>query len=333
LAALLMAALAGGGALAQGRVTFASPEQAFENGMGAYRAGHLEIAIPALEAAAAKNIFLAQYYLARIYADSNSGAHTNHAKAYKLYQRIADEHADIDPDDDRRAPFVAKAFVALSRYLQIGLRGHGVAPDPSRAMELARHAAIFFNDEDAQFELAKLQLQAEASPQDVRSAIHFLSVLTQKRHPSAQALLADLHWRGKFVNRDPLTALSLISVAVENAPPADRIWIEDIHQNIFCGAPEGMRQQARGKVLGWQDKYGRKDAAPSVDRSGLPLAARAPRSCGNGEPVKSLLQEAMANAKPAAPGATQPVPPMIHGTTLVPGLREIGTPAPQQPSR
>ena len=34
-------------------------------------------------------------------------------------------------------------------------------------------------------------------------------------------------------------ALALIRVAVANAPERDRIWIEDIYQNIFCGASSG----------------------------------------------------------------------------------------------
>ena len=82
-----------------------------------------------------------------------------------------------------------------------------------------KHAATFFNDEDAQFELAKLYLTGEGIAPDPAQALHYLSVLTtERKHPGAQAFLADLYWRGGPVRRDPLTALALIAVAVENAP-------------------------------------------------------------------------------------------------------------------
>ena len=58
--------------------------------LSAYNGGDYEIAIPALEFAAAQDEFMAEYYLARIYAD-NSSSHTDHAKAYMLFQRIADK--------------------------------------------------------------------------------------------------------------------------------------------------------------------------------------------------------------------------------------------------
>lgn len=274
-----------GSAHAQGKVTFVSPDAAYQQGLSAFTGGHYEIAVPALEVAAAANNFMAQYLLARIYSD-NLGARTDHAKAYVLYRRIANDFADIDPHDDMRAPFVAKSFVALTGYLLSGLPEFGVKQDSIRAAEFARHAATYFNDEDAQFELAKLQLKGDGVPLDVAAAKHWLSVLSQKGHASAQAFLADLYWRGKFVQRDPITALSLITMAVENAPPGERIWIEDIYQNIFCGAPIGTRKQAEGLVADWRQKYRR--SVEHIDRSGLgALAGQPVRTCANGETVQS----------------------------------------------
>ena len=86
-AALLVAAPVSAGA---GTAQFRSAEDALQQGIGAYTGGYYEMAIPALEVAAAKNLFLARYYLARIYAD-NQSAHTDHAKAYFLYQQLANE--------------------------------------------------------------------------------------------------------------------------------------------------------------------------------------------------------------------------------------------------
>ena len=236
LAALIVAGTAAG-AWAGGSVKYTSPQAAFEQGLGAYKSGYYEIAIPALEEAAAKgpelNRFFAEFYLARIYSD-NAGALTDHAKAYLLFQKLADENADVDPDDGQRAPFVAKALSALAGYLRGGVRAIGVKPDPERAVDYLHHAATFFGDKDAQFELAKIYL-AGTTGADVRRGMHFLSVLTEEGYPAAQALLADLLWRGRYIKKDEKRALALITMAVENAPAHERIWIEDIYQNVFCG--------------------------------------------------------------------------------------------------
>ena len=129
LAALVVAAAAG--AAWAGGVKYASPQAAFEQGLGAYKSGYYEIAVPALEEAAAKgpeiNRFFAEFYLARIYSD-NSSALTNHGKAYVLYRKLVEENVDADPDDGRRAPFVAKALTALAGYLQRGVKEIGVRP-------------------------------------------------------------------------------------------------------------------------------------------------------------------------------------------------------------
>ena len=50
------------------------------------------------------------------------------------------------------------------------------------------------------------------------------------------------------MKKDERRALALITMAVENAPPHERIWIEDIYQNIFCGTSQGTRKQADGIV-------------------------------------------------------------------------------------
>ena len=95
---------------------YRSPQDALDQGIGAFNGGYYEIAIPALEYAAEAKLFLAPYYLARIYSDNN-GSHTDHAKAYELYMKIAEEHTDVDPDDDQRAPYVAKAMTQIAHVV------------------------------------------------------------------------------------------------------------------------------------------------------------------------------------------------------------------------
>ena len=305
-------------ATATGRTAFASPQAALEQGLRAFHSGRTIQAIEALEFAATSpgpTAFLAQFYLARLYAD-NSRPTTDHAKAYILYQRIADTYADIDPDDDQRAPFVAKSLVALAAYLRHGVGEIGLKPDLRRAAQYLHYAATFFADEDAQFELAKLFITGDGIDPDERRAIHWLSVLSQRGHPGAQALLADLHWRGRFVSHDPKRALALATLAAEGAPANERIWIEDIYQRIFCGASEGQRTAAGDVVADWRQKYGRTQEPVG----GLSLWATPIRTCQDGRLV---------HVPGSADGATDvqvrmALPPSVATTTattsgIVPG--------------
>jgi hypothetical protein len=324
-AALLAALLPvlNAGAFAE-TLTFSSPREALKQGMSAYQGGYYEIAIPALEFAAAKKEFMAEYYLARIYSD-NSGAHTNHAKAYLLFQRIADEYADADPDDDPRAPYVGKSLTALAGYVRRGIKEIGVKPDMQQAILYLQNASTTFADEDAQFELAKLKLSGEGLEEDEAMGRHWLADLSERGHAGAQAFLADLLWRGKYMKADKATALALIAVAVENAPVYDRLWIEDIYQNIFCGSGEGIRTQATGIVAEWGNRFGRKPEAREA--SGLGLLATGPeRTCRNGErvgPIKGLEDAAL--AAPLKPVPATPLTPQgfIYGTAT-PTLRDVG---------
>jgi len=317
-----------------GTTPFSSVNEALRQGMSAFNGGYYEIAIPALEFAAAENEFMAEYYLARIYAD-NTGAHTDHSKAYTLFQRIADEHIDADPDDDPRAPYVGKSLTALAGYVLTGLPEIGLRPDPERAVFYLKNASTTFNDEDAQFELAKLQLRGEGMETNIPLGKHWLSILSQNGHAGAQAFLADLLWRGRYMDADRPRALALISIAVENAPPQDRLWIEDIYQNIFCGAGEGIRRQATGIVADWGNRYGRKPEFR--DRSGLgPLAGAPVRTCQNGEevgPIPVLGGKDGFDSPPltAEQGAEPPETRALSYGTVAPGLRDIGTRLKTQP--
>src|SRR5262249_19742686 len=155
-------------------------------GVAAYKAGSYETAMPALTEAAAKGNdaarFFAEFYLARIYGDNTSGL-TNHPKAFMLYRKLADEYTDVDPDDDNRAPFVAKALVALAGYARSGMRDLNLPANPRRAQSYLHHAAIFFGDKEAQFELAKLYLSGSVSSDDARRGLHYLASLSEQGYP------------------------------------------------------------------------------------------------------------------------------------------------------
>lgn len=293
-AALLLAVIVSPASAAS---RFKSSEEALRQGISAYNGGYYEIAIPALEFAAAQNLFLGTYYLAVAYADSNS-AYTDHGKAYMLFKRIANEHADVDPDHDARAPYVARSLTALAKYVRGGLPGLSLRANPRLAVEYLNHAAVFFNDEDAQFELSKMQINGDGVRPDVARGRHWLAVLAENGHAGAQAFLADLYWRGKYVKKNPVRALTLISIAAKNAPASDQVWIDDIYQNIYCGAPQGVREQATGMVAEWDVRYGRKPPLPGrLGLGGLDLAAH--RTCADGRPVPMRSGEVPVEGEPA----------------------------------
>lgn len=315
-----------GAAAASADAKYRSAQEALDQGIGAFNGGYYEIAIPALDYAAEAHLFLAPYYLARIYSDNN-GSHTDHGKAYELYLKIAEEHTDVDPEDDQRAPYVAKSMTRIAGYLLNGLPEVNLKPNQNIAMEYLREAAQFFRDEDAQFELAKLYMRGDGVESDVPYAKHWLSVLSQKGHSGAQAFLADLLWRGKFMKADPVRALALISVAVANSPPYERVWIDDIYQNIYCGAAQGVRKQATGIVADWRTRYGRKPEARDDGDLGA-LTVQATRTCGNGEPVLYDINAVTEGSKaPIAAGAPPAVLPdagakLIKGAASDVGLRD-----------
>jgi TPR repeat protein len=208
----------------------ASLPPALQRGLDAYQAGRPEAAIAALGEAASGSDptarFVAQFYLARVHSEHVAVA--DHTKAFALFRKLADENLTVDPETSPRAPFVAKALIALATYVRAGLKEIGLAPNPRRAADYLHHAAVYFGDKDAQFELARTYLAADGpGSDDVKRGLHYLSVLAEASHPPAQAMLAELFWRGRHVKKDDRRALALATLAAENAPAPERIWIED----------------------------------------------------------------------------------------------------------
>lgn len=309
LAVLLAIGLSAAAALAVAEpVRFRSSQEALDQGIAAFNGGVYHIALPALEAVTGEGNELARLYQARIYGD-NSGNYTDHGKAFRLYKQLADELRSIDPDFDERGPIAAKSLAALSVYMRSGVPVAGIAPDVDEADRDLRLAATYFADEDAQFELAKVWLRGEGPDNvyereadgKVERGTHLLSELSRDGYAAAQAFLADLLWRGKFVTQDPVRALTLIDVAVANAPAHERVWIEDIYQNIYCNAGEGVRKQATGQVAEWHNRYKRQSVMRSDETVLGSLNASPLRTCANGEPVLPIAQKqpAVADAEPA----------------------------------
>ncbi len=334
LAALLAVTLIPAASAAGGGVTFRSSDDALRQGIAAFNGGYYELAMPALEAAAESNPALGDFYLARIFSD-NEGAYTDHAKAFQIFKKLAEDLQDTDPDDEEMAPVAAKSLTAVSVYLRDGVADAGVKPDVQAANRALQRAALTFNNEDAQFELAKVLLRGEGPDialtgddpnRKIENGRHWLSRLSRSGHAGAQAFLADLLWRGKYVPQDQIGALNLIDVAVANAPVRERVWIDDIYQNIYCNAGEGVRAQATGRVAEWHDRYGRHAEKRADKTTGLEdLAVDPVRTCANGEAVRPIQQQIKAN-QPMPRSGSLPVQPQAAPRSPDPtGMRDVGT--------
>ena len=114
-------------------------------------------------------------------------------------------------------------------------------------------------------------------------------------------------------------------MAVENAPEHERIWIEDIYQNIFCGASQGTRKQADGIVAALAQDVLRVPRAPA-DRMGLGAGLQPQRACGNGELVDINRDGGQPPAKDAScrGDAAGGAPEAVQGSTTGFGFRDTG---------
>jgi hypothetical protein len=281
---------------------------ALERGLDAYQAGRQDAAISALGEAAGQGDptarFLAEFYLARLYAE-RVGAAADQTKAFVLYRKLADENLTVDPGTSNLAPFVAKALIALAGYVREGIAEIDLAPNPRRAADYLHHAAVFFGDRDAQFELARTYLGGDSPGDDVKRGLHYLAVLTEESHAPAQAMLADLFWRGRYVKKDERRALALATVAVETAPAHERLWIEETYATVFCAAPQVTREEAGRLAASWHRMFLPPAAGP-VGRTGLDaVGLLAERQCASGETV-AIAPAAVAPATKAAPTGQDP---------------------------
>jgi TPR repeat protein len=284
---------------------------ALERGLGAFRTGQHDTAIAELSAAAAAGDpsvrFFAEFYLARIYA-ADAGPASDHTKAFVLYRKLADDNLAVDPLTSNRAPFVAKALIALAGYVRTGVKAIDLPPNPRRAADYLHHAAVFFGDRDAQVELASSYLRPDSAKDDVRRGLHFLAVLAEESHGPAQAVLAELFWHGRHVAKDPRRALALAAMAVENAAPHQRIRVEQGYAAIFCAASPIALAEAGVLIARWRQTFLRPDGA--VARTGT-FELLPARQCASGEHV---ALSPSGQPKAAGVGSTAATVPVTVGT-------------------
>jgi exopolysaccharide production negative regulator len=231
-----------------------TPMQAFRSGAHWLKAGETAKAVHSLEYAAEKGHAIAQWKLGRMYAEGD-GVTQNDLKAFEYFRRIADDHADDNPNT-RQARFVANAFVALGHYYLEGIPRTKVRRDPERAREMFAYAASYFRDSDAQYYLARLYLDGVGAPHDPRQAARWFGLSAQKGMCKAQAMLGAMLFTGDHVPRQAargLMWLTLAKDAAKDSSATDRTWINRLYDNAFHQATEDERALALVYLRHWME--------------------------------------------------------------------------------
>jgi uncharacterized protein len=230
----------------------ATAMEAFRSGAHWLKSGEKAKAIHSLEYAAEKGHALAQWKLGRMYAEGD-GVTQDDLKAFEYFRRIADSHAEDNPDTPQ-ARFVANAFVALGHYYLDGIPKTAVKRDPDRAREMFGYAASYFRDSEAQYYLARLYLDGNGAPRDPRQAARWFGLSAQKGLCQSQAMLGAMLFAGDHVPRQAARGLMWLTLAKDNAKDsavADQAWIARLYDSAFQQATEDERALALVYLKRW----------------------------------------------------------------------------------
>jgi TPR repeat protein len=233
----LASALAFDGSPSESRTP--TPTEAFRYGAQALKQGDKEKALSSLQYAAEQGHALAQWKLARMYAEGD-GVPQDDLRAFDYYTRIANSHADDNPQGPQ-ARFVASAFVALGHYYLEGIANTRVKADPVRAREMFSYAASYFSDADAQYYLARMYLDGVGAGRDPKLAVRWLGLAAAKGQCQAQAQLGAILFKGENVPRQAARGLMWLTLARDNGC-SDAAWVNDFYQAAFTQATADERE-------------------------------------------------------------------------------------------
>jgi hypothetical protein len=204
--------------------------------------------LTALQYAAEHGHGVAAWQLGRMYAEGN-GVPRNDLRAFEYFQKFADSHADDNPGMPR-SRFVAHAFVSLGHYYLEGIPNTSVAVNPERARHMFSHAASYFGDPEAQFQLAMLYVKGTGVSRDPKRAVPWLVLAANKGHYKSQALLGRILFRGEHGSRQAATGLMWLTIACDG-PGAKVPWIAEAREAAFKQASDDERAMALIMLERW----------------------------------------------------------------------------------
>jgi uncharacterized protein len=200
--------------------------------------------ILALEDAAAAGQPMALWQLGTMY-ENGEGVPQDPVKAFGYFSQIANEHADAAPRS-LEADIVAQSFVKVGEYYRDGLPGAGIDIDPQRSHALMMHAATYFGDAEAQYQVGLLYLREDGLGLNPLQSARWLSLAARKGHVAAQATLGDMLFNGTDgLQRQPIEGLMWLEIARSlSAGTVDQAWIADMANAAMSLAPSEQRSAA-----------------------------------------------------------------------------------------
>ncbi|MEX2278019.1 MAG: tetratricopeptide repeat protein [Cucumibacter sp.] len=249
LAAAALLAAAPGWALAQehGAVD-AAPANAAGAGSFAFALAYeggvtTEQLVAALEEAAEAGLPLALWRLGVMY-ENGDGVEPDQAKAFLYFSRIANDNAETPPRS-LEADVVAQSFLKVGQYYRTGLPDAGIPVDVVRARALLLHAATYFGDAEAQYQVGLLYLAADEFGRNPIQSVRWFRLAAQKGHPGAQAKLGELLFKGEGFEPEPVEGLMWLMLAARGATgTADEEWIKALAEDALSVASTEDRDRA-----------------------------------------------------------------------------------------
>ena len=221
-----------------------SPVDAFRRATEALKTGEHKSALTSLQYAADHGHGVALWQLGRMYAEGDGVARNDH-RAFEYFRKFADSHADDNPAMPR-SRFVAHAFVAIGQYYLEGIPNSPVAVNPERARLMFYHAASYFGDPEAQYQLAMLYVDGNGIERDAKRAVPWLVLAANKGHYKSQAVLGRILYKGEHGTRQPASGLMWLTVACDGPGGAVK-WITELRETAFKQASD--RERATALVL------------------------------------------------------------------------------------
>jgi TPR repeat protein len=244
---LILLGLSSAPALAFEPAPGTSPADAFRVGYAAYQNGDLPAAVDALTYAAERGNIRAKWLLGRMYANGQ-GVTQDDDRAFGFFADIAEDHRNDNPAG-ADAPFVADALVALGNYYREGGIAAPIA-DREQARQLYLHAATYFADPTAQYNLAAMFYAGEIGAADPVQAARWARLAAENGSPQAQGLLGHLLFEGEGVTREPVLGLAYLTIAFMRRPPGDTELLH-LHEQAFSVATEADRRTALALAETW----------------------------------------------------------------------------------
>ena len=210
--------------------------------------------IAALESAAEAGLPTAMWRLGVMY-ENGDGVMQDPVKAFSYFSRIANDNADTPPRS-LEADIVAQSFLKVGQYYRAGLPEAGVEINLGRARSLLLHAATYFGDAEAQYQVGLLYLDAAEFGLNPIQSVRWFRLAAQKGHHGAQAKLGELLLKGdETFAPEPVEGLMWLTLAARGSTgTADAGWIQPLADQALSLASADVRERAirNAEMLGAQ---------------------------------------------------------------------------------